>query len=62
MMDSFTHRGILLEYEVSGAGKPLAFLHSLGGSFCQIPDKDSDPTGHKQQVNRAVEDLMKRPV
>ena len=36
MMDSFTHRGIHLEYEVTGQGSPLVFLHGLGGSIQQI--------------------------
>ena len=36
MMDSFTHRGIHLEYEVTGQGSPLVFLHGLGGSVLQI--------------------------
>lgn len=62
MINCFTHRGISLEYEVSGQGTPLVFLHGLGGSIRQIPDKDSDPTGHKQQVNVAVAELVKRPV
>ena len=32
MMDSFTYGGIRLEYEVSGQGRPLVFLHGLGGN------------------------------
>ena len=36
MMDSFTYGGIRLEYEVSGQGRPLVFLHGLGGSVRQI--------------------------
>lgn len=32
-----------------------------GALFREIPDKDSDPAGHKQQVNRAVAELMKGP-
>ena len=31
MINCFTHRGISLEYEVSGQGTPLVFLHGLGG-------------------------------
>ena len=36
-METFTtDRGIVLEYEVSGSGKPFLFLHGLGGSIGQI--------------------------
>ena len=45
-----------------GRERPWCFCTAWGGSVRQIPDKDSDPTGHKQQVNRAVAELMKRPV
>ena len=36
MIEWFTHGGIALEYEVSGQGRPLVFLHGLGGSARQI--------------------------
>ena len=32
MINCFTHRGISLEYEVSGQGTPLVFLHGLGAA------------------------------
>lgn len=32
-----------------------------GALFREIPDKDSDPAGHKRQVNRAAAELMKGP-
>lgn len=36
MTDFFTHRGVRLEYTVSGQGSALVFLHGLGGSIRQI--------------------------
>ena len=35
-MESFVNRGVRLEYTVSGSGKPLLFLHGMGGSVKQI--------------------------
>ena len=35
-MNRFTHQGIELEYEVRGEGRPLVFLHGMGGSIDQI--------------------------
>ena len=35
-MESFVHRGVRLEYTVSGEGRPLLFLHGMGGSTKQI--------------------------
>ena len=37
-MKTFTNRGLMLEYEVSGSGTPLVFLHGMGGSVQQIRD------------------------
>lgn len=36
MTECFTHEGVNLQYEVTGEGKPLVFLHGLGGSIRQI--------------------------
>ena len=35
-MREFIHQGLKLEYEVSGTGIPLLFLHGMGGSTKQI--------------------------
>lgn len=35
-MESFVHRGVHLEYTVSGEGRPLLFLHGMGASTKQI--------------------------
>ena len=35
-MKNFIHRGIVLEYEDIGEGRPFVFLHGLGGSIKQI--------------------------
>jgi pimeloyl-ACP methyl ester carboxylesterase len=35
-MNSFCHNGIKLEYEEFGEGRPLVFLHGLGGDTGQI--------------------------
>ncbi|NLL75696.1 MAG: alpha/beta hydrolase [Clostridiales bacterium] len=35
-MHKFIHRGLTLEYEISGKGIPLLFLHGMGGSVRQI--------------------------
>ena len=35
-MKAFEHCGIRLEYEVTGEGEPLVFLHGMGGSIGQI--------------------------
>lgn len=35
-MDKFGHKGLSIEYEVTGEGIPLVFLHGMGGSVNQI--------------------------
>lgn len=35
-MPDFVNKGIRLEYEITGEGKPLVFLHGMGGSIRQI--------------------------
>lgn len=35
-MSEFVNKGIQLEYQVTGRGMPLVFLHGLGGSIRQI--------------------------
>ncbi len=33
---NYTHRGLKLQYEIVGEGKPLLFLHGMGGGIHQI--------------------------
>lgn len=49
MTEFFIHRGVRLEYMVSGQGCPLVFLHGLGGSIRQI-QSTFDPTPGVQLI------------
>lgn len=49
-MDSFEHKGVRLAYTVSGEGRPLLFLHGMGGSRKQI-DSVCDPIPGVMLIN-----------
>lgn len=49
-MSEFMHNGLRFRYEVSGEGKPLVFLHGLGGSMVQIK-KIYEPISGVQLIN-----------
>lgn len=44
-MERFTHRGVSLEYEDRGEGRPFLFLHGMGGSVKSILPLCSQITG-----------------